>query len=292
MERRLCSCPIGSRQTHIAFSDSQRRLCEWNRSNRAGVPVFYALNDPREVYGVLVVLSTENLNGDRTLPAGAFSVYWKTLDGTVSGDSDSLRDVLGSRLQKAIRKNVINCRYMDGGIRYSVAYAVFESTEETSGSLRHTAEHEASHAIVAVKSGLGVTGISLLEEGPLRGGVVCNWKANRYSMPDEQLIISSLALAYAGAVIEMERTGKGIGETIDVLKWDRAAIEDSRRTAVEWQISTSTEETGPLSEAGLDLAISLITEYRELVQELADELMVKISLDEQEFSEWCAASAV
>jgi len=42
----------------------------------------------------------------------------------------------------------------------------------------------------------------------------------------------------------------------------------------------------------LDLAISLITEYRELVQELADELMVKISLDEQEFSEWCAASAV
>jgi hypothetical protein len=262
------------------------RVCEWNRLDREGVPVFYALNDPGRVYGALVVLCTENLMPDRRLPAGAFSTYWKTLDGAIAGASDSLRDALETKLRKAIRRDVVNCRYIDGGIHYSVAYALFESTDETSGLLRHTAEHEAAHTIVAMLSGLKVTGVALIEEGPLRGGVVCDWKASRYTMPDEQLITSSFALAYAGAVVDIERTAKGIGETIEGLEWDKAAIEDSRSTAVEWQVSFSIAETGALSSAGFERAIKLISEHRELIQKLADELMDKISLDEKALAEW------
>jgi hypothetical protein len=115
---------------------------------------------------------------------------------------------------------------------------------------------------------------------------VCDWKASRHTMSDEQLITSSFALAYAGAVIDMERTGKGIGETMGRLEWDKLAIEDSRRTAVEWQLSSSIEETAALSAAGIERAISLINEHRELIHELADELMVKISLDEKELADW------
>jgi hypothetical protein len=137
------------------------RVCEWNRLDREGVPVFYALNDPSRVYGALVVLCTENLAPDRRLPAGAFSTYWKTLDGAIAGASDSMRDALEARLRKAIRKDVVNCLYVDGGIHYSVAYAVFESTNETSGLLRHTAEHEPAHAIVAIRSGFSHPSICL-----------------------------------------------------------------------------------------------------------------------------------
>jgi hypothetical protein len=262
------------------------RVCEWNRLDRQGVPIFYALNEPGHVYGALVVLCTENLGADRKIPAGAFSAYWKTLHGAISEVSDALKEALGTKLQKAIRRDVVNCVYTDGGIHYSVAYAVFESCDETSGLLRHTAEHEAAHAIVAIRSGLKVTGIALVEEGPLRGGVVCDWKASRHTMSDEQLIISSFSLAYAGSVIDMERTGKDIGETIGGLEWDKAAIEDSRRTAVEWRLSPSIEQTAALSAAGMEKAISLINDHRELIQELADELIAKISLDENELADW------
>lgn len=214
------------------------RVCEWNRLDREGVPVFFVLNDPSRVYGALVVLCTENLRHDRQLPTGAFSTYWKTLDGAINGASDSLRDVLETKLRKAIRKDVVECDYIDGGFHYSVAYAIFESTDETSGFLRHTAEHEAAHAIVALRSGLKVTGIALIEEGSLRGGVECDWKASRSTVPDAQLITSSFALAYAGAVIDIDRTGKGIGETIEREKWDKAAIEDSRtpRSSGRWRL--------------------------------------------------------
>ena len=90
----------------------------------------------------------------------------------------------------------------------------------------------------------------------------------------------------ADAVIDMERTAKGIGETMDGLAWDKAAIEDSRNTAVEWHLSPSTAETGGLSSAGYETTISLVNEHRELIQELADELMDKASLNEGELMKW------
>lgn len=266
------------------------RVCEWNRLDRDGVPIFFMLNDPRCVYGALVVLCTESLGFDRRLPEGSFSTYWKTLDGGINGASNSLIDALNSKLRRAIRKDVVDCVYEDGGIHYSVAYALFESTDETSGRLRHTAEHEAAHAIVAILSGLKVTGIALIEEGELSGGVVCDWKSSRGTMPDQQLVTASFALAYAGSIIDMARTGKGIGETMCALKWDKAAVEDSRSTAVEWQVSSSIDETVGLSEAGFQRSISLITEHRELVQKLADELMDNVSLNGRELAEWYATA--
>ena len=208
------------------------------------------------------------------------------MNGAINGVSDSLRDVLETKLRKAIRKDVVECDYIDGGFHYSVAYAIFESTDETSGFLRHTAEHEAAHAIVALRSGLKVTGIALIEEGPLRGGLVCDWKASRGRVPDAQLITSPFALGYAGAVIDIDRTGKAIGATMDGLTWDKAAVEDSRNTAVEWQVSPPTAETRELSGAGFEQAISLISEHRELIQDLADELMDKASLNEEELAKW------
>lgn len=54
-----------------------------------------------------------------------------------------------------------------------MAYAVFPSIDETSCTLRHTAEHEAAHAIVAAKAGFTVTR-ARLEEESLRGGVACD----------------------------------------------------------------------------------------------------------------------
>jgi hypothetical protein len=120
-----------------------------------------------------------------------------------------------------------------------------------------------------------VKSIALIEEGPLRGGVECDWKASRGTMPDQQLVTASFALAYAGSIIDMARTGKGIGETMRVLKWDKAAIEDSRRTAIEWKVSSSIDETAGLSDAGFQESINLITEHRELVQKLADELILR-----------------
>ena len=45
-------------------------------------------------------------------------------------------------------------------------------------------------------------------------------------------------------------------------------------------------ETSALAAAGIEKAISLINEHRGLIDELADELMVKISLDEKELADW------
>jgi len=49
------------------------------------------------------------------------------------------------------------------------------------------------------------------------------------------------------------------------LKWDKAAIEDARRTAVQWQVSSSIEEIVGLPEAGLQRSINLLREHREVV---------------------------
>jgi hypothetical protein len=69
------------------------------------------------------------------------------------------------------------------------------------------------------------------------------------------------------------------------LKWDKAAIEDPRHTAVEWQVSSSIEETVGWSDARLQRSINLLREHREFVQKLAGELMEKVSLDEKELAE-------
>jgi len=109
-------------------------------------------------------------------------------------------------------------------------------------------------------------------------------------MSDQQLVTASFALAYAGGIIDMDRTGKGIGETMSALKWDKAAIEDSRRTAIEWKVSSSIDETAGLSGAGFQESVNLITEHRELVQKLADELMDMASLNEKELADWYATA--
>lgn len=266
------------------------RVCEWNRLDETGIPLFYAFNRPRQVYGVLVVLCTEDLDSNLQPQPGSFSTYWADLTGTVSGLEADSTEALRSRLKKAIRRDVVRCSYKDGGICYSVAYAIFKSTAETSGELRDTAEHEAAHAVVAVKCSLSVSGIALVEQGPLRGGVVCDWKARRGSIADRELVVSSFALGYAGAIIDMERTRQGIGQTIGSLKWDKASIEDSRLTAVAWSVVPTVEETGALSSEGFRRASALVSDHRHLIQDLADVLMIKKSLDQQEFAAWYAAA--
>jgi hypothetical protein len=116
--------------------------------------------------------------------------------------------------------------------------------------------------------------------------VYCDWKASRGTTLDEDLLERAFAVAYAGSIMEMNRSGKGIGETLEELPTDVDGIEDVRKTAVDWAVVSDRAETAKLSERGMQLATAIVQENEDLIALLADELLVQRELNQDSIEAW------
>ncbi|HET6841625.1 MAG TPA: ATP-binding cassette domain-containing protein [Candidatus Angelobacter sp.] len=151
----------------------------------------------------------------------------------------------------------------------------------------YTAEHEAAHAIVALRSRFRVEQIALHASGELYGGVYCNWKDSRRQYAnDYELFKRAFALAYAGCIIEMRDGGRDLSQVIKELPKDMEAVKDARQTAVDWGVVLTINDTRQLSIEGFNLAKELVEGNRQLIADLAKKLIEATVMDEQVILSW------
>ncbi|WP_158748727.1 hypothetical protein [Acidobacterium sp. S8] len=155
-----------------------------------------------------------------------------------------------------------------------------------------TARHLAAHAIVALRAGFRVERIALDAISNAHGGVVCDWKQAREAYrDDEKLIHRSFALVYVGGLIDQEHLENITDDLRAEMKADMAASEDSRETAVAWNLVASVQETNAFARIGYKLASRLIKKDGPLIEKLSVLLAEWGSVDEASLMEWFQQNA-
>jgi hypothetical protein len=128
------------------------------------------------------------------------------------------------------------------------------------------------------------------------GGVTCDWKQARKAYDDDtKLIHRSFALVYTGGLMDQENKQENLEDLPSDLraeiKADMAASEDSRETAVAWNLIESVQNTNAFARIGYKLASRLLTKDKPLIEKLAAVLTEKGSLDETSLLRWFQENA-
>jgi hypothetical protein len=203
-----------------------------------------------------------------------------------------LREQLRENLSKAILRKVLSSGPGDGGLQTSLAYAVFNCEVLEPTDIQKTAEHEAAHAIVALRLGLPVERIALSDTGEHKGGVVCPWRHARGSRGDGELVTDACAVAYAGAVVDLKyrQKGKELQDVLNAIPTDTNRLKESRNTAIEWGIAKTERDTAQFTSAGFELAFRLVPESWPLIIDLAEMLMESNEIDGDTLRNWYHAA--
>jgi hypothetical protein len=236
---------------------------------------------------------TEEVDEKGNASSRALSNWWRELGESPTGLSEDRVIALSGILQSATIRDVERSTYLLNRERHSVAFALFGCKLQGSSENLHTkdeqdtAEHEAAHAIVALRSRFRVHYVALQRNGDLKGGVQCDWKESRQQYAnDYEIVKRAFALAYAGCIIDMGKQKRSLSEVLDSLPTDVNQVEDVRKTAVDWQVVSAISETKQLSEEGFALAKQLVEENRDLIAALTDELLDLRVMDEQALLLW------
>ena len=164
----------------------------------------------------------------------------------------------------------------------------FEEPEQRS----RTARHLAAHAVVALRAGFRVEQVTLDATSSVHGGVTCDWKQAREAYGDDaKLIHRSFALVYVGGLIDQEPLENLSDEFRAEMKADMAASEDSRETAVAWNLAASIHETNAFARIGYKLASRLLKKDGPVIEKLSVLLAERGSLDEASLMEWFQKNA-
>jgi hypothetical protein len=185
------------------------RVTEWTKLPILSRPMFFYWSAPHRVRGIVAAVLTEKLaETNLAQKPGAFSLWWETMEGDAPVKAE-LQGPLRASLAPALIRKVIPGPNRDGWVKTFVAYAVFGCDAPEPTDLQKTAEHEAAHAIIALRLGLRVQEIALFQTGEHKGGFVCDWKQARGSRIDTELVIAACAVAYAGAVVDFKYRENG-----------------------------------------------------------------------------------
>ena len=160
----------------------------------------------------------------------------------------------------------------------------FEEPEQRS----RTARHLAAHTVVALRAGFRVERVALDAISSVYGGVTCDWKQAREAYGDDtKLIHRSFALVYVGGLMDQEHLENLSGE----FRAEMAASEDSRETAVAWNLAASVQDTNAFARIGYKLASRLIKKDGPVIERLSILLTERGSLDEASLMEWFQKNA-
>jgi hypothetical protein len=261
------------------------RVCRWPLLMPQGQPVFFLFSPPSVVYGVLAVMLIENLGKPSKRASNCLSGWWKEADGPAPGVPSPVGELLRDRLRRASRRGTVPGEWTDGGIVYTVAYAVYELQLAREEDLLQTAQHSAAQAVVAVKSGLHVSEIQLNDDGKsLSGTTILDWKKLKGTLPDRELVIRALASSYAGDAIDELVRSRAFEEPLKKAFADSIELAEVREFASDCGLAGTPDEFAKLSDAGYDRALDLIKNNCELIEELATESMLKMRISEPELT--------
>jgi len=163
-------------------------------------------------------------------------------------------------------------------------------TEELEHGTRNV-KHLAAHAVLAFRAGFRVERVSLKATSN-QSGITCNWKEARGCYRDDaKLINRSFALAYIGEIVDQDNVENLSDELREEIKADMVASEDSRETAVAWNLVESVRDINPFAHIGYKLASRLIRKDKLLIEKLAAHLLKKQALDEKSLLIWLQENA-
>jgi hypothetical protein len=156
-----------------------------------------------------------------------------------------------------------------------------------------TGRHLAAHAVVALRAGFRVERVVLDTASSVHGGVTCDWKQAREAYGDDtKLIHRSFALVYVGGLIDQEHLENLSDEFRAEMKADMAASEDSRETAVAWNLAASVQDTNAFARIGYKLASRLIKKDGPVIEKLSVLLTERGCLEEAFLMEWFKRNAL
>jgi hypothetical protein len=252
------------------------RLYRWPLLMLQGQPVFFLFSPPCAVFGVFAVLVIENLNDPETPGLQSLSEWWNGLQGPFGGVPIDMGELLRDRLSRAASRGTIPGQWADGGIVYTVAYAVYELQLPREENLLQTAQHAAAQAVVGAKSGLHVTRIDLDDSGRLLSAkTTLEWKSLRGSSSDRDLTIRALASTYAGDAVDNLVRSRALREALETNPPDSIEAAQIHDFATACGVASSTADIAKLSAEGFQSALDIVSENCELVEELATELILK-----------------
>lgn len=261
------------------------RICDWALLDPEGKPLFFTWSPPEEVRGLLLALITEEYDYSH-LSLNHFSQWWEDPTGQLLDIPTAETAKLRSILESAELKGIEPSSYIDGR-KYSVGFAIYQCDAATSGENLHDAEHEAAHAIVALRSAFHVEEIFLSASGVLTGGVRTDWKRSRSQYRDDaKLLTHAFAVAYAGAIVDLRNSNRTLQDVLNDLPTDVDSIKDVRQTALDWGLVRSIPETARFSEAGFALTEKILQEDEALVADLAVELLQQHKMDGASLITW------
>lgn len=157
-----------------------------------------------------------------------------------------------------------------------------EGKQDEAGLLQ-AARHLSSRADIALRGGLRVQRLCLGETE----GVICDWKAERSSMKDDIRLISyGFAFVLAGTIFD-QRHAEAMSEALhEQVMADMSHTEQARETVVEWGLAPDMEKTNPFARTGYKLASRILHRDGALIEELADVLLRKMTMTEDELKAW------
>lgn len=103
-----------------------KRICQWKALGIDGRPLHFAHSSPKTVRGLLAVLITEEIDvATKDVPSNFLSRSWDRSSGPIAGAKSPLTKRVKKMLSASVLHRVIESPYKDGGLKRSVAYAIF-----------------------------------------------------------------------------------------------------------------------------------------------------------------------
>jgi hypothetical protein len=103
-----------------------KRICRWKSLSTDGRPLHFSHSKPETIRGLLTILLTEEIDvKTKDVPSNFLSRWWGRPSGPIAGAKSALTKRVKSMLSASILHDVVESPYKDGGLKRSVAYAIF-----------------------------------------------------------------------------------------------------------------------------------------------------------------------
>lgn len=258
-------------------------------------PIFFEFTQVKRALGaVVVLLPDETLPSPDSSATPLFSEWWMNLEGHPKGFDKSRLDELRHFLEP-MKRGVYVSPFSNEGVHQVVVYALSEREFEVNDEDLITAKHEAAHIVVAKHFGLPVRYVSIEEyesdtDTALNGRMYCDWQSLKDSRDNTTLCTQTFAVAYAGAWLEALVRGWPFPVAYEQLSADQRAAAEIRQCLMQWT-GVELNATEKESEAGAELARSVVINQMPRIERLADHLVTNRSMEEDEVSDWFIADS-
>jgi hypothetical protein len=152
---------------------------------------------------------------------------------------------------------------------------------EKKTAISEEAKHLAARAVMAYRASFPIHHVSLSSPNGKETGIVCDWKQVRSTggVDDDTLLRRGFAFVYIGTIMDQGVSQEVSEDLRKELAADMSDAIEARRTAVDWGLVSSVNDTNPFAHSGYKLASRLLRADHGLVEELATVLDAERYID-------------